>query len=403
MRRILKSRPAIMMLVLLVGSPAGCASVVTGTRDGAADPRDAAADSLDGIDTTPIVGVTTGRNSTCARRASGTAVCWGGSFPGDGCGGQCPARLAPTRSVTDLADATRLAAGSYHSCALRMTGDVVCWGDNQTAELGNRTVGSRSAVPVPVLGLANAMFLAAGHNYSCALRAPGTVLCWGNDDTGAVSGVPGTLLGNVWEARVVEGLPDDLIDLATGDTHACAVEASGSVWCWGRNDSGKNGGIGEALMRVNGGDDAVQVAAGSVHTCARRRTGHVVCWGTNDAGQLGTGAQSGATPPTEVAGLDDATAIAAGGLHTCAIRAAGAVVCWGNNGSGQLGDGTTTARPAPTAVLDVANAADIDCGDQHTCIVTNEGRVMCWGLNDGGQIGDGTRTTRTLAVRVAGL
>jgi alpha-tubulin suppressor-like RCC1 family protein len=166
------------------------------------DTRDAAnvalpADVVSAMDTTPIVEVTAGRDHTCARRASGTAVCWGRGWPGDGCDGQCPLRLAPTRGVRDLVDATRLTAGSYHTCALRMTGEIDCWGDNLDAQLGNRTVGSRSALPVPVTGLANAMFVAAGDAYSCAIRAPGAMpeplldhraRCWTNSIDGAERG-----------------------------------------------------------------------------------------------------------------------------------------------------------------------------------------------------------------------
>jgi hypothetical protein len=58
--------------------------------------------------------------------------------------------------VTGLTDATAIAVGLAHACALRLNGSVVCWGGGlpnvaNQGQLGNgMTV--NSAVPVTVLG-----------------------------------------------------------------------------------------------------------------------------------------------------------------------------------------------------------------------------------------------------------
>ena len=61
--------------------------------------------------------------------------------------------------VSGLDSVIDLAAGLEHTCALRPAGDVWCWGQDRSGQLGDGTAllegcaGECSAVPVPVVGL----------------------------------------------------------------------------------------------------------------------------------------------------------------------------------------------------------------------------------------------------------
>jgi alpha-tubulin suppressor-like RCC1 family protein len=59
--------------------------------------------------------------------------------------------LFPTY-VSGLSDATRITTGLSHTCALRATGAIVCWGSNTSGQLGDGTT-TRANAPVAVAGL----------------------------------------------------------------------------------------------------------------------------------------------------------------------------------------------------------------------------------------------------------
>jgi alpha-tubulin suppressor-like RCC1 family protein len=70
-------------------------------------------------------------------------------------------------SGTSTANATRLALGMAHACAIESGGTVKCWGDNQFGQLGNGTTSS-SSTAVQVQGLTNAVELGAAGEATCA-------------------------------------------------------------------------------------------------------------------------------------------------------------------------------------------------------------------------------------------
>jgi alpha-tubulin suppressor-like RCC1 family protein len=82
--------------------------------------------------------------------------------------------------------------------------------------------------------------------------------------------------------------------LSSGAFHSCALRADGTVACWGIPRDGRLGegtlsGVSPAPRLVGGLDDATAVASGDAHTCAIRAGGAVSCWGENYFGQLGQG------------------------------------------------------------------------------------------------------------------
>lgn len=188
----------------------------------------------------------------------------------------------------------------------------------------------------------------------------------------------------------------DAIGVSVGEWYACAVRATGTVMCWGANFGGVLG-DGTTTDRdrpaeVVGLADVVAITVGDNHACALRSTGSVACWGDNSLGQLGAGTILSRSTPVDVVDLNDATQVSAGRFNTCAVRATGEVACWGYNAYGQVGNGTHTRETvpgelAPVAVSDLADATHVSVGAFHVTAVRTSGRVASWGI---GPLGDGT-------------
>ncbi len=118
-------------------------------------------------------------------------------------------------------------------------GSVACWGSNDHGQLGQGYIGSSISAPALVSGLsARAKHVAAGGYHTCVVLDDGAVLCWGRcletqigDGTAActftVAGKP--------EPTPVFGLGagSEVVKIAAGRLHTCAVMSNGSAVCWG--------------------------------------------------------------------------------------------------------------------------------------------------------------------------
>ena len=165
-----------------------------------------------------------------------------------------PLRYCPAAPVTRAQMATLLAralglieeplpatafatvsAGLAHTCALRISGIVRCWGDDSN---GQTTVpqGTYSAV-------------SAGRRHSCGVSTDGTVACWGDGQWGQTDEPVGTFT-----------------TVSAGAWHSCGVRTDSSIACWGADASAQRGFSGQA--------DAPE---GAFSLCERRQTPFLWC------------------------------------------------------------------------------------------------------------------------------
>lgn len=89
------------------------------------------------------------RTHFCAAKADGTAWCWGGNGRGQLGNGQMGSDTSKPSQVTGVTDVTQISAGAQSTCAVRKTGQVLCWGINRFGQLGDGTLTDR-ATPVEV-------------------------------------------------------------------------------------------------------------------------------------------------------------------------------------------------------------------------------------------------------------
>jgi alpha-tubulin suppressor-like RCC1 family protein len=280
---------------------------------------------------TDAIAVDAYESTACALLATGTVKCWGSDENGrlgDGLATHAaPCDFGPDCSalpvtVVGITDAVAISVGARTSCALLRSGQVYCWGSNETGTVGDGTFANRHA-PVPVVGLTDAVDVSVGLAVSCAARRDGTVACWGSDNLMELGDGSATLHPrNAFGVRcspspvMVSGIVD-AVEVSTTIASACALHASGRVSCWGSSWL-----LGDGIERrgipCGSGDTAdcspVPVSTGLVdvvalgssgweHTCAVRRTGRAVCWGAGYRGQRGDGTTAYVLTPTFVAPL----------------------------------------------------------------------------------------------------
>ena len=247
--------------------------------------------------------ISVGRYHSCALRETGAVECW---INNDGQASPPAGRFSS------------VSAGDHHSCGLRETGAVECWINDYGQT--DAPAGRFSAVSV-------------GDFHSCGLRETGAVECWGANRDGQTDAPTGRFSA-----------------VSAGALHTCGLRETGAVECWGSNGNGQTDAPTGRFSAIS---------AGLAHTCGLRESGAVECWGDNGNGQ--TDASAG-----------QFSAVSAGTFHTCGLRETGAVECWGANRDGQT--------DAPTGRFSAVSA-----GLAHTCGLRETGAVECWGANRDGQ------------------
>ncbi len=254
-----------------------------------------------------------------------------------------------------VADAVELVSATFsHACARRRDGSVVCWGRGRgRGERGEPRGAPPTEVGFVVSGLTDARAVAVGVDFSCALRASGEVVCWGRGDAGAL-GIPSA---NDSHEPVKVPSVAGAVSVAASEATACAATRDGSVHCWGKN-------LDHLIDRRRDPQDvlpptrqpvdgAVGVFLGKRTACAIVAEGRVSCWGARSIVTLagaGGGAAATSTPPEPrvLPGLRRVDQLSLDFASACAL-ARGKVLCWGENDHGQIGDGSglLTATPVP--------------------------------------------------------
>jgi alpha-tubulin suppressor-like RCC1 family protein len=126
-----------------------------------------------------VIGIGAGGGHMCALLAGGGIRCWGNNKYGQLGDGTAQTRLVPVAVEGISQGAARVAAGWNHTCAAMGNGELQCWGWNYYGQLGD---GMRATQIRPVTVkrmMEDATDVAAGWAHTCAITAAGGVKCWG--------------------------------------------------------------------------------------------------------------------------------------------------------------------------------------------------------------------------------
>lgn len=296
-------------------------------------------------------------------------------------------------ALTALSNVAQIATAPFayrFACAILNTGAVVCWGDNSYGELGTGGTPSSSTVPLTVSGLTNVVELALGDFHACALKSDSTLWCWGYNVWGQIGN------GTTTTASSPVQVLSSVQDVSAGHGHTCAV-VSGRLQCWGDNSYGQSGNGNTTSPQTYTynytgglmGTAVKQVGAGGYSTCGLRSEGSVYCWGYNGLGQLGIGSYTQQSSPTTAA-LTSVEQIAVGAYTVCARRSDKTVWCWGLGTDGELGDGNGSNSTTPVQVQGLSSSASVVGRGSDFCSIGVDSSIKCWGYNLYGEMGNGT-------------
>ena len=246
-----------------------------------------------------------------------------------------PTATAPAPGVES--NYTAVAAGFEYTCALKADGAAVCWGTERDGELP-------ATVPAPDVKLKS---ISAGGDHACGIKTDGAVVCWGSN--------------KFWDEYSGKADPPagEFTSVSAGDFHTCGVRTDGTLDCWGLN---YNNGEYIGLVDPPGGAYA-SVSTGWLHTCGVRTDGTATCWG--DEEWLGSAINP---PPGKF------LSVGAAGFHSCGLRTNGELVCWGYIAVELGGD----LAPAQEVELPTATFQKLTEGGRASCGITSDSSILCW-------------------------
>jgi alpha-tubulin suppressor-like RCC1 family protein len=319
--------------------------------------------------------------------------------------GQSPLESGPIRQV---------AAGTF-VYVVKGDGSVVGWGTEADGLAARaRSATGRVTAPTPIGLPGKVRQMAVGEASAYALLEDGTVIAWGANDSGQLGNgglgsrsTPGVYPKPSFRPVAVAGLTE-VVQVSAAGRHALALRKDGTVYAWGSSgtvigeDPGKLG-VATGPVRIAGLENIVQVAAARDHSLVLTRDGDVYAWGENTDAQLGIEATTyRSARPLKVQGLGRMVSIAASGTGSMALSGAvrddGTVWMWGSNQAATMGNGLKSGargdvgdlNSKPMAVKGVTNARTISAGDGHVAVLLRDGTLRLWGHDGWGQIGIGT-------------
>jgi alpha-tubulin suppressor-like RCC1 family protein len=279
-----------------------------------------------------VVAISAKARHTLALLSNGTVMAWGSNVKGQLGDGTTESKDVPV-AVSGLEHVVAIAAGEYHSLALLSNGEVMAWGDNSRGELGTGGTES-SSVPVPVPGLHEVRAIAAGTQHSLAVLGEGAVWAWGENSSGQLG--TGTRIDSHVPVAV-PGLSSGFSAVAAGFEYSLALKESGGIMSWGSNEFGElgDGTHGKEAAKtspvsVKGITEATAISAGRFQSMALVKNGTAMDWGGNEHGELGIGSsvnRGAGDVPVVVCGLHEVGGVAAGQLANYAFNVGSAQPC----------------------------------------------------------------------------
>ena len=335
--------------------------------------------------------VATGTYHSLAVKTDGSLWAWGYNSDGQVGNGTSGSGTNLSTPVRIMDGVVQVAAGCYHSLAVKTDGSLWAWGYNYYGQVGNGTSGSGTDVSTPVKIMDGVVQVAAGRSHSLAVKSDGTLWAWGYNYYGQVgNGNSGSGTNISTPVKIM----DSVSKIYAGSYHSLAIKTDGTLWAWGNNDSfclGDGTGVNKTTP-VKIMDDVEMASGGSANTFILKTDGSLWACGDIDyIGKLQTSSSWAISNPIEI--MKGVSEVASQGYNTICVTTDGEVMAWGDNTYGQLGV-LYSNQLSPVKVPINGSIASISAGGNSSMAISTNGILYGWGSNGNGELGLGDRTPK---------
>ena len=283
-------------------------------------------------------------------KKDGTLWTWGPASYGRLGDGTVTDKCSPVREISSSTNWCRI---DLHR-AIKTDGSLWAWGENRCGQIGDGTTASRCSPVRERCSDTNWCQVSRGGSSTSAVKTTGRIWGWGNNNNGRLG--DGTNTVRCSPVREVSSSTDWCFT-TSGCQHTHGIKTGGTLWSWGEGGNGRLG-TGTITSRCS----PVQEICSAVNWCAVtasyysssaiKTDGSLWSWGNGSAGNLGVGTTTTSCSPVrefysatnwchvaQLPGISES--------HRLAIKTDGTLWGWGQNGSGRLGDGSTINKCSP--------------------------------------------------------
>ena len=294
-----------------------------------------------------------------ALKTDGTLWTWGRNQYGQLGTNDRINRSSPVQVVGNATNWKQISSTGEGISAIKTDGTLWLWGRNNNAQLGDNTIITRSS-PVQIFGGGTNWRQTGGR---MAIKTDGTLWTWGNnsrgelgDNTTIARSSPVQVFGGGtnWKQAVMGGASFNGVDGC-----AAAIKTDGTLWTWGRNETGQLG-LNDRTPRsspvqiLGGGTNWRSISGASWHLSAIKTDGTLWLWGRNQYGQLGTNDIVHRSSPVQVlGGGTNWKSVPPVTLANCtgALKTDGTLWFWGFNSYGGFGANDRIHRSSPVQTV----------------------------------------------------